>query len=195
MPVRSGSQVATSNPPHQPVFGRARRSILPRTRSSALPHQPRLAGVAGSLLMSQERAVHQLLSNAFDRVAAYLCGLLGFGARRGGCGTIEPLLRLFQAIERHNCNSTRRRSLAGRDLPAKNDVLPSERLKCRRHGFNDVEKCCLIRYLQCLGNPKGWRYFGLSMERAQTDPAENEAARQCCCQLDLRSHIQTSLSP
>ena len=22
---------------------------------------------------------------------------------------------------------------------------------------------------QCLGNPKGWRYFGLGMQRAETD--------------------------
>jgi hypothetical protein len=35
-----------------------------------------------------------LLGNAFDEVAAYFGELLGFGARGGGCGTIEPLLRL-----------------------------------------------------------------------------------------------------
>src|SRR6185369_17558257 len=128
-------------------------------------------------------------------IAPYFGELLGFVARRGGCRAIEPLLRLVQVIECYNRNSTRRRSLPGSNLPAENDVLSSESLKCRRHGFNDVEKCCLIRHLQCLGNPKGRRCFGLSMERAQTDPAENEAARQCCCQLDLRSHIQTSLSP
>ena len=67
-----------------------------------------------------------LLGNAFDEVAAYFGELLGFGARRGGSGTIEPPLRLFQAIERNNCNSTRRRSLPGCNLPAKNDVLPSK---------------------------------------------------------------------
>ena len=135
-----------------------------------------------------------LLGNAFDEVAAYFGELLGFGARRGGCGTIEPLLRLFQAIERNNCNSTRWRSLSGCNLPAENDVCPSERLEGRRRGFNDVEKCCLIRHLQCLGNPKGWRYVGLGMQRAETDAAENEAARQCSRQLDLRGHIRPSLS-
>ena len=64
----------------------------------------------------------RLLGNAFDEVAAYFGELLGFGPRCGGCGTIEPLLRLFQAIERNNCNLTPRRSLSGCNLPAKNDV-------------------------------------------------------------------------
>src|SRR5260370_7154986 len=99
---------------------------------------------------------NSLLGSALDEVAAYFGELLGFGARRGGCGTIEPLLRLFQAIERNNCNSTRRRSLSGCNRPAKNDVCPSESLKGRRHGFNDVEKYCLISHLQCLRTPKGW---------------------------------------
>ena len=73
-----------------------------------------------------------LLDNAFDKVAAYFGELLSFGARRSGRGTIEPLLRLFQAIERNNCNSTRWRSLSGCNLPAENDVCPSERLSQAR---------------------------------------------------------------
>jgi hypothetical protein len=46
-----------------------------------------------------------LLDNAFDKVAAYFGELLSFGARRSGRGTIEPLLRLFQAIERNKDTS------------------------------------------------------------------------------------------
>src|SRR5436309_2584050 len=131
-----------------------------------------------------------LLGDAFDEVTAYFGKLLGLGARRGGCGAIEPLLRLFQAIERNHCNSTRRRPLPGGDLSAKNDVLPSERLKCRGHGFNHVEKCCLIRHVQGLSNPKGWRYLGLCVQRAETDAAENEDAHQCSRQLDLHAHAR-----
>src|SRR4051812_1616229 len=131
-----------------------------------------------------------LFGNAFDEVAPNFGELLRFGARRDSFGTIEPLLRLFQTIKRNNCNTARWRSLSGCNLPAKNDVLPSETLKRCRHAFNDVEKRWLIRHLQCFGNPKRWRHFGLRVRRAQTDTAESKDARQCRRQLDLRAHLR-----
>ena len=67
-----------------------------------------------------------LLGDAFDEVAAYFGKLLSLAAGRGGCGTIEPLLRLFQTFERDDCNSPRRRSFPGCDLSTKNDVLPAK---------------------------------------------------------------------